>query len=124
MTFEAFKPKKSKTTELRSSELYLLTNYSQKYLPNCLVGIRISTTFASAFRKEQQRKTLFEQITYRQVVRRACSYKSMSKGNTNRQYKNFKKGIETDLSKKRQTGASLRRCVPCARFFMGVLEIR
>ena len=31
-------------------------------------------------------KTIFDTISYRQVVRRACSIKSMSKGNTNRQF--------------------------------------
>jgi hypothetical protein len=53
------------------SELYLLTKYSGKYLPFCLVGMFRSTTFASAFRKEAHLKTIFDTISYRQVVRRA-----------------------------------------------------
>ena len=68
------------------NELYLLTKNSRKKLPECLVGICRSATFASAFRKEQRDKTIFDTISYRQVVRRACSIKSMSKGNTNRQF--------------------------------------
>ncbi len=56
-----------------------------KKSPNYLVRIQTRSIFASAFRKEQHDKTIFDTISYRQVVRRAYSNKSMSKGNTNRQ---------------------------------------
>ena len=100
-TFEALQAKKVKndraavrravtlrlSTPVITRKLYLLTKNPGKYLPNCLVGICRSTTFASAFRKEQHKKTIIDKISYRQVVRRACSIMSMSKGNTNRQFK-------------------------------------
>ena len=67
------------------NELYLLTKNSGKKLRFCLVGNSRTSTFASAFRKEQHDKTIFDTISYRQVVRRAYFSRSMSKGNTNRQ---------------------------------------
>ena len=73
----------------------------------CLVSVFNSSTFASAFRKERRENTIFDTISYRQVVRRACSLLGMSEGKTNRQEKIFRQGNETDLSKKRQTGTSV-----------------
>ena len=52
-------------------------------------------------------RTIFDTISYRQVVRRAYFIRSMSKGNTNRQSKTNFDSQETDLSKKRQTGTSI-----------------
>ena len=42
------------------NELYLLTKNSAKKCQECLVGNVVSTTFASAFRKEGALKTIFE----------------------------------------------------------------
>jgi hypothetical protein len=100
-TFEALRAKKVKNhraasrreplicppTSVITRKLYLLTKIFEKKSRFCLVGICRSTTFASAFRKEQRIKTIIDKISYRQVVRRACSIMSMSKGNTNRQFK-------------------------------------
>jgi len=73
----------------------------------CFVSVFNSSTFASAFRKERRENAIFDTISYRQVVRRACSLLGMSEGKTNRQEKIFRQGNETDLSKKRQTGTSV-----------------
>ena len=100
------------------SELYLLTKYSCKKCENYLVVIRGSTTFASAFRKEEHIRAIFEQISYRQVVRRACSFfRVCPRVIRTVNLETLDKEIETDLSKKRQTGASKKMRALCTFFY-------
>ena len=85
--------------------LFLLISIKKIFI--CFVDLESRCIFASAFRKERRENTIFDTISYRQVVRRACSLLGMSEGKTNRQEKIFRQGNETDLSKKRQTGTSV-----------------
>ena len=71
------------------------------------MGIPRTSTFASAFRKEQRIRAIFDTISYRQVVRRAYLNKVCPRViRTVNQKDNFD-SQETDLSKKRQTGTSM-----------------